>query len=220
LLAILLDPQKVDTSHLRAFSEVADILLIGGSFGEHSADGLVEQLREVTSKPLVLFPGQVQQFTPKADALLFLSVLSSQNVEMLVGRQLQSARMVRESGIESIPMGYILVDGGGDSSVAKASHSSPIPSEDIDRIVDTAIMSELLGKQLVYLEAGSGALKPISTQTISAVRQRISVPLIVGGGICAPGQMRAAFGAGADIVVIGNHFELHPEQVHEFVIQK
>ncbi|MDY4149101.1 MAG: geranylgeranylglyceryl/heptaprenylglyceryl phosphate synthase, partial [Paludibacteraceae bacterium] len=119
-------------------------------------------------------------------------------------------------GIESIPMGYILIDGGRSTAVQRVSHTQPIPQTDLSQITDTAIAAELLGKRLVYLEAGSGADTPVSQAVIRSVRAQISVPLIVGGGIRTPEQMSAAFSAGADLVVIGNHFEFHPDQLPLF----
>ena len=218
LLAVLLDPEKVKPETLPLLADVADLLFLGSSTGNGTGE-LVRTLRGITSKPLVLFPGQIDQFTDEADALLFLSVLSSRNPEMLIGRQTAVARRVKESGIESIPMGYILIDGGTESSVAKASCSTPIAATDTEAVVDTSIAAQLLGKQLVYLEAGSGAKRPVSTSIIASVRSRIDIPLIVGGGIRTSEMMYAAFAAGADIVVIGNHFEQHPETASQFRIQ-
>ena len=215
LLAILLDPEKVSMAHLSAYTEGADLLFVGGSTGSASEE-LMQTLRSMTDKPLVLFPGQLSQLTCKADAVLFLSVLSSHNWEMLVGRQLAAARQIKVGGLESIPMGYILIDGGNSSSVARESDSQPLAADDVERIVDTAVTAELLGKALIYLEAGSGARVPVSETTIRAVRDMVNVPLIVGGGIRTPEQMQQAFRAGADIVVIGNHFEQHPEEVKKF----
>jgi putative glycerol-1-phosphate prenyltransferase len=114
-------------------------------------------------------------------------------------------------------MGYILIDGGRKSSVEIVSNCTPIPQSEVDRIVSTAVAGQLLGKQLIYLEAGSGAKMPISSDIIRIVRTQLQVPLIVGGGICTPNAMLQAFEAGADIVVIGNHFEQHPDEIDNFV---
>ncbi len=219
MLAILLDPEKTALTDLNRRTESADLVFVGGSTGE-GADRLTEALKKQTDKPVILFPGNIQQITDQADALLFLSVLSSRNAEMLIGRQIEAARAVRQSGIETIPMGYILIDGGTHSSVEHTTRSQPIPQTDIEQIVSTAIAAELLGMRLVYLEAGSGAKTPVSTDIIRAVRQAVSLPLIVGGGICTPEQMQQAFNAGADVVVIGNHFERHPEQIPLFRINE
>lgn len=215
-LALLLDPEKADLSRLPLRgTDLPDYIFVGGSTGG-SIDAFVRSLRSLTALPIVLFPGSALQFTPAADALLFLSLLSGRNPETLVGQQIRAARAVRTSGIESIPMGYILVDGGRPTAVQRVSHTLPIPQTDIPLITDTAIAAELLGKQLVYLEAGSGADMPVSQTVIRSVRAHISVPLIVGGGIRTPEQMTDAFSAGADLVVIGNHFESHPDQLPLF----
>ncbi len=205
-----------------------DFFFVGGSGLNHSIDTFVQQLKSsieyrasnIEQPPIVLFPGSVEQFTPEADCLLFLSLLSGRNAEMLIGQQVRAARKVRQSGIETISMGYILVDGGKLSSVEKASGTHAIPANEVDTIVDTALAGELLGMQLIYLEAGSGAHTPIAPSTIQAVREAIDLPLIVGGGICTIEQMNAAFNAGADLVVIGNHFEQHPEEIWQFASAK
>lgn len=218
LLAVLLDPEK--PFHPELFAQaLPDLIFVGGSTGTN-AEKLVHTLKSLnlqSSIPIILFPGNISQFTPEADALLFLSVLSSSNPDMLTGAHIRAARAVKQSGIESIPMGYILIDGGRESAVERTTGSAPIARTDTDRIVNTAIAAQLLGKQLVYLEAGSGAAVPVAPETISAVRKHLSIPLIVGGGICSPEQMKAAFAAGADIVVIGNHFESHPTDLPVFI---
>lgn len=220
-LALLLDPEKarLDAISLRG-SATPDFLFVGGSTGDFaSTDAFVRRLHGQTSIPIFLFPGSAIQFTPEADALLFLSLLSGRNPDTLVGQQIQAARAVRQSGIEAIPMGYILVDGGTTTSVMQVSGTYPIPISDSEQIIDTAIAAELLGKRLIYLEAGSGAICPIPFPLIREVKAHTSVPLIVGGGIRSCRQMLDAFDAGADIVVIGNHFESHPEQLAEFCLE-
>ncbi len=222
MLAVLLDPEKatsVDVPHLCEYirNDTVDFIFVGGSTGSQSTDNLVNALKkQIPTLPIILFPGSIQQFTPKADALLFLSLLSGRNPDMLIGNQVRAAKNVRESGIETISMGYILVDGGKESAVERASKTRAISVDKTDEIVSTALAAELLGMQTVYLEAGSGALHPIEVETIRQVRDTIHLPLIVGGGICTLEQMKVAFQAGADIVVIGNHFEQHPEEIPLF----
>ncbi len=221
MLAVLLDPEKTCIYDLPmvcgyiANSKV-DFVFVGGSTDSDSMDAFIIALKKHISIPVILFPGSPSQFTPAADALLFLSLLSGRNPEMLIGSQVRAARWVRESGIETIPMGYILVDGGRLSSVEQASETRAIAATDTTQIVDTALAAELLGMHCVYLEAGSGAAIPVATDTIREVRKTIALPLIVGGGICTPEQMQAAYEAGADIVVIGNHFEQYPEEIPLF----
>lgn len=229
-LAILIDPEKCNSADQvkRLTERLSDkrlyvdgvyhgpaMILVGGSTGTDS-QWLVQQLKQTLSIPIVLFPGNAEQFTPEADYLLYLSLLSGDNPEYLVGQQIRSARAIHESGIRVIPTGYILIDGGRETSTMRVTHTRPIPADDIDRIVNTAIAAQLMGKQAVYLEAGSGAIRPVSTDIIAAVRQELSITLIVGGGIRTPEAMRAAYEAGADIVVIGNHLEAHPDELIRF----
>lgn len=220
LLALLLDPEKAHPECLALRAPVLpDLILVGGSTGGDTTP-FVRTLRAFTDLPVVLFPGSAAQFSPEADALLYLSLLSGDNPALLNGEQILAARRVYHSGIETIPMGYILVDGGVETSVMRVSGTHPIAQTDVSLIVDTAIAAQLMGKQLVYLEAGSGAKVPVSEEIIRAVRAEVSVPLIVGGGIRTPEQMQAAYKAGADIVVIGNHFEQHPDQLAAFAANK
>ena len=218
MLAVLIDPEKADASRLDALCPLIndakpDFLFVGGSTGTQIEE-VVRALRQRTSAPVVLFPGNVSQFTPTADALLVLSLLSSRNPEFLIGAQVRAARAIQDSGIDTLSVGYILVDGGRASSVQQATGSEPLTKT--DDILATAVAAELLGFQSVYLEAGSGAKTPVSVGTIQKARERLSIPLIVGGGIRTTEQMLAAYRAGADIVVIGNHFESHPEQIPLF----
>ncbi len=197
-------------------SPVNMLIFVGGSSGGEQTEKVVKQLKAQYDVPVVLFPGNVRQVTSEADALLFLSLLSGRNAEMLVGQQVRAAEAVRQAGIETIPMGYILVDGGRESAVARVSGTQPIAQEAVDEIVQTAMAAEMMGKQVVYLEAGSGALEPVREEVIRAVRAAISCPLIVGGGIRSTEAMQRAYDAGADIVVVGNWLEEHPEALEEF----
>lgn len=217
LLALLIDPEKQSSVQaLYPFLSLPDLIFVGGSTG-NQCDTCVEELRKQTSRPIVLFPGNITQFTAKADALLFLSVLTSRLPQLLIEPHIQMATTILQSGIETIPMGYLLIDGGRKSSVEIATNTQSVPQTDISTIVQTAVAGQLLGKQLIYLEAGSGAKTPVSSDIIHAVRKQLQVPLIVGGGICTPEAMIHAFDAGADIVVIGNHFEQHPDEIGDFV---
>lgn len=217
LLALLIDPEKQSSVQaLYPFLSMPDLIFVGGSTG-NQCDTCVEELRKHTSRPIVLFPGNITQFTAKADALLFLSVLTSRLPQLLIEPHIQMATTILQSGIETIPMGYLLIDGGRKSSVEIATNTQSVPQTDISTIVQTAVAGQLLGKQLIYLEAGSGAKTPVSSDIIHAVRKQLQVPLIVGGGICTPEAMIRAFDAGADIVVIGNHFEQHPDEIGDFV---
>ena len=217
LLVVLIDPEKpAAVEAVCPYLLLPDMIFIGGSTGDQCGT-CIAQLRQTTERPILLFPGNIAQFTPTADALLFLSLLNARTPDVLIQPHIHIAQQVLQSGIETIPMGYILIDGDRKSSVEIATQCIPIPQSNIREIVSTAIAGQLLGKQLIYLEAGSGAKTPISAEIIHAVRAQLSVPLIVGGGIITPEAMLHAFEAGADVVVIGNHFEQNPDEIDEFV---
>ena len=217
LLVLLIDPDKpVAIEALSPYLCLPDLIFVGGSTGGQT-DTCVTQLRQYTTRPILLFPGNIAQFTPTADALLFLTLLNAQTPDVLINPHIQVAQEVLRSGIETIPMGYILVDGERKSSVEMATNCTPISQKNVDKIVSMAVAGQLLGKSLIYLEAGSGAKTPVSTDIIRAVRKHLQIPLIVGGGISTPEAMMRAFDAGADIVVIGNHFEQYPEEIEDFV---
>lgn len=229
-LALLLDPEKADLAALPITSEVhPDYIFVGGSTGGDTTP-FVRALKETLSLvspslrgrdgeglPIVLFPGSAAQFTPEADAILYLSLLSGNNPEYLVGQHIKSAQAIHNSSVEVIPTGYVLIDGGVETSTMRVTNTKPLSPTDIDTIVSTCIAAELMGKKAIYLEAGSGAKTPVSPEIIRSVRANTSVTLIVGGGIRTPEAMNAAYAAGADIVVIGNHFESHPESLADFV---
>lgn len=217
LLVVLIDPDKpAAVEAVCPYLSLPDMIFIGGSTGDQ-CETCIAQLRQTTERPIMLFPGNIAQFTPTADALLFLSLLNARTPDVLIQPHIHIAQQVLQSGIETVPMGYILIDGDRKSSVEIATQCIPIPQNNIREIVSTAIAGQLLGKQLIYLEAGSGAKTPISAEIIHAVRAQLSVPLIVGGGITTPEAMLRAFEAGADVVVIGNHFEQNPDEIDEFV---
>ena len=217
LLVVLIDPDKpAAVEAVCPYLSLPDMIFIGGSTGDQ-CETCIAQLRQTTERPIMLFPGNIAQFTPTADALLFLSLLNARTPDVLIQPHIHIAQQVLQSGIETIPMGYILIDGDRKSSVEIATKCTPIPQSNIREIVSTAIAGQLLGKQLIYLEAGSGAKTPISAEIIHAVRAQLSVPLIVGGGITTPEAMLHAFDAGADVVVIGNHFEQNPDEMGDFV---
>lgn len=216
LLAILLDPDKTSLDKLpkmtsRIENLKANFIFVGGSFVEKGiTDLFVKTLKKHTKLPVVLFPGDFSQLTNFADALLFLSLLSGRNPEYLIEQQIKSVPFLKNSSLEIIPTGYILIDGGTDSSVLKMSNTKPISQENIQLAVDTAVAGMYKGKQLIYLEAGSGAKNPVNSELISAVKKHISIPLIVGGGIKTKEQLHNAYASGADLVVVGTAFEKNP----------
>ncbi len=212
LLALLLDPDKVNLGEtdtiIQKIKNHTDLIFVGGSTVSHGdTQKLVEQLKTLTNIPIVLFPGDTSQITNAADAILFLSLISGDNPEYLITQQLKSVTVLQKTQLEIIPTGYILIDGGDVTSVQKVSDTKPIAQSNIELISRTAIAGEYLGKQLIYLEAGSGATEPVSQKIIKKVTENISIPLIVGGGIRTKKQLDDAYNAGADLIVIGTAFE-------------
>lgn len=224
--AILIDPDGMTPERLQAYlnamQEVRpDMLLVGGSTGGEHLDMLVRQLRAATGVPVYLFPGNPGQLTHEADALLLLSLMSGNNPLFLTGMQIQAARTIQAAGLRCIPTAYLLV-GNSPSTVARVSGTTPIPYEDEERILSTALAAIQAGKQAIYLEAGSGAALRVPARIINRVRQEITasqqeVWLIVGGGITSPDEVAEALAAGADTVVVGNYLERHPDQIPGFI---
>lgn len=213
LLAILLDPDKTTVKELPEIAQKiaslnAHFIFVGGSFVENGlTSSFVKTLKEYTDIPVILFPGDYSQVTDNADGLLFLSLLSGRNPEYLIEQQIKSVPYLKNSMLEIIPTGYILIDGGTQASVLKVSNTTPIPQENIELAVATAVAGMYKGKQLIYLDAGSGAINPVNSNLISNVKENISIPLIVGGGIKTTVQLHNAYKNGADLVVIGTAFE-------------
>lgn len=213
LLTILLDPDKTKIKALPAIVNrienlKANFIFVGGSFVKNgTTENFVKALKKLTEIPIILFPGDYSQITNYADGILFLSLLSGRNPEYLIEQQIKAVPYLKNTSLEIIPTGYILIDGGVKSSVLKVSNTTPISQNNIDLVVNTAIAGEYKGKQLIYLEAGSGAKNPVNINLITTVKQQITIPLIVGGGIKTKQQIQTAFNSGADIVVIGNAFE-------------
>lgn len=219
MIAVLLDPDKYTGDEL-PYGEICkaqpDFIFVGGSGINHSIEDFVSELKQQVDIPVVLFPGDVQQFTPQADGLLLLSLISGRNPDLLIGQHVKAACAIATSGVEVLPTGYILVDGGKQSSVERVSRTQPLSEDDPRTILSTALAGQLLGMKLVYLEAGSGAAHAISATTIQTVSTGLSIPLIVGGGIRSIQQIDTALQAGADLLVVGNHFEAHPEDILPF----
>jgi putative glycerol-1-phosphate prenyltransferase len=216
-IAVLVDPDKVDdTARLRHLIDLAnenciDFFFVGGSLiTTPNLSDVIAAIKENVSIPVVLFPGNALQLDPSADAILFLSLISGRNADLLIGQHVLAAPVLRNHRMEVMPTGYILINSGRTTSVAYISNTTPIPDDKYSLAAYTALAGEMLGLRLIYLDAGSGADKEISAKMIAAVRKTIRVPLIVGGGINAPAKALAALEAGADMIVIGNALEKDP----------
>jgi len=217
LLAILLDPDKLSLKNIAAIitkinTQNVDFIFVGGSTVDVGVtDLLVKEIKELTSLPIILFPGDFTQLTNSADAVLFLSLLSGRNPEYLIEQQIKSVDFLKSSSLEIIPTAYILIDGGIETAVQRVSKTKPIPQHNIDKITTTAIASKYMGKQLIHLEAGSGATKAVAPEIINLVSKNVVSPIIVGGGIRSKKQLETAYNNGADLVVIGTAFEENNE---------
>ncbi len=222
LLAILLDPDKLNDGMLndlilKVNDSVVDFIFVGGStVPQKATDELVQYLKKRTSLPIVLFPGHFDQITPRADGVLFLSLLSGRNPEYLINQQVKAVPYIQNTDLEIIPTAYILIDGGKETAVQKVSGTQPISAENVEEITRTAIAGMYMGNKLIYLEAGSGALNPILPKVINSVKEQISIPLIVGGGIRSELELQEAYDNGADLVVIGTAFEENSELLTKF----
>lgn len=220
LLAVLIDPDfGTDEAALErivqnACMAQADLLFVGGSLLTTAGfDRCVALVKRWSTKPVVLFPGSPSQLSAHADAVLFLSLISGRNAELLIGHHVTAAPTVKALGIEAIPTGYLLVDGGRMTTAHYVSQSSPIPHDKPGIAAATALAGELLGLRAIYLDAGSGAPKSVSPEMIAAVRGAVALPIIVGGGIRNAAQARALCEAGADVLVVGTAIEQDPEVV-------
>lgn len=220
-LAVLIDPDSLASEEAllqlvkTINSSHADIILVGGSLITNGFfDRCIELIKENTSLPVVLFPGNIMQTHKKADAILFLSMISGRNPDLLIGKHVLAAPLLKKSGIEVIPTGYMIVDGGNITSVMYMSNTSPLPADKDNIASCTALAGEMLGLKLIYMDAGSGARNPISSSMIREVKANISGPLFIGGGIRNTEQALEACRAGADVVVVGNAFEKDPELMH------
>ena len=221
-LAVLIDPDKPSDAQIKSIVDSAnaadvDFFFVGGSLlTTDSLEHCIKVIKANSDIPVLIFPGNSLQISKYCDGFLLLSLISGRNPEMLIGRHVIAAPYLKLYGNEIIPTGYMLIDSGKATSVSYMSDTTPIPHDKDDIAMCTALAGEMLGLKLIYLEAGSGALIPVSTSMISKVRQMISVPLIVGGGIKTPEMAADAAKAGADIIVIGTKFEKEPEMLKRF----
>ena len=213
LLAILLDPDKIDLNDIETLVQKinqspATHIFVGGSLVQNNIlDELILKIKENCHLPVVLFPGNPSQISDKADAILFLSLISGRNSDYLIEYQVNAVPILKKTNLEIIPTGYILIESGTETAVECVSKTKPLNRNNPEYILQTAQAGEMLGNKLIYLEAGSGAKFSVPKETITLVSQNIKIPLIVGGGIVDLEGITNAYNAGADLVVIGTAFE-------------
>jgi phosphoglycerol geranylgeranyltransferase len=213
LLAILLDPDKIVWENLEFLIQKinqspATHIFIGGSHVQNNIlDELIISLKQKISLPIVLFPGNPSQISAEADAILFLSLISGRNPDYLIEHQVNAVPILKKTQLEIISTGYILIESGNETAVARVSNTKPLDRNNSDYATHTAQAGEMLGHKLIYLEAGSGAKQAVPFEMIKKVSENIKIPLIVGGGIIDLHGIQKAYEAGADLVVVGTAFE-------------
>lgn len=223
-LAVLLDPDGVGTPQMAAVVERAaacgvELFFVGGSLMTGgNTDRTIELVRRYSDSPVVLFPGSVTQISDRADALLFLALLSGRNPELLIGQHVVAAPLIRQTKLEVIPTAYLLVDGGRPTTASYVSQSAPIPHDKPEIAACTALAGQYLGHRLTYLDTGSGALQTVSADMIRAVRRQTDRPIVVGGGIDTPAKAEQLARAGADVVVVGTAFERKPALIEDMLL--
>lgn len=219
-IALLLDPDKAKGDSLIRILEIAnqcgtDYIFAGGSLTFNNIDSLLDDIRKNTSIPIVLFPGNLLQLTLKADRILLLSLISGRNPELLIGNHVIAAPFLKNIREKLISTGYILIGNGHRTSVEYISQTESIPADKPEIAVATALAGEMLGMKMIYLEAGSGAASHVPVSLIKAVRQNITIPLTVGGGLRSKEHVAEVYNAGADLIVLGNSVEKNPELLIE-----
>lgn len=219
--AVLIDPDKVNKSLLDQLTNLSvhakvDYLLVGGSLViSNHLDDCIQHIKKNCDIPVILFPGSPSQISRYADALLYLSMISGRNPELLIGQHVISAPFVKQSGLEIISTGYMVVDGGAPTTVSYISNAAPIPADKNEIAMCTAMAGEMLGMKLIYMDAGSGAKRAISEAMIEKVARCIEAPLVVGGGITDPEKVYRNCKAGADLIVVGNAIEKDTAMIRE-----
>ena len=222
ILAILIDPEKQSKDGLRSLAEKInassiDLIFVGSSLSSQSYHPDIELIKSKTEKPVILFPGNRLQLSKNADALLNLSLISGRNANLLIGEHVRSALFLKQSGLEVIPTGYILIDGGKKTSVEYMSNTQSIPRDKSDIALATALAGEYLGLKCIYLEAGSGAKLTVPNEMIQILAKNTTIPIICGGGIHSQKEIQDKWKAGANIVVVGSAFENNPEFLDTFL---
>jgi len=210
LFAVLIDPDKFESTEVISKADAAgvDFIMVGGSLlSNGSFENCIQIIKKNTSIPIVIFPGNHFQISKNADGILLLSLISGRNPDLLIGKHVIAAPLLKASGLEILPTGYILIESGKQTTVSYMSNTNPIPYEKDDIATCTAMAGEQLGLKLIYMDAGSGAINSVSANMISKVSKNISIPLIIGGGINSPEKALLACQSGADIVVVGNAIE-------------
>lgn len=220
--AVLIDPDEYKSDYLPNLVEKAhiaqvDYFFVGGSLVMgNEINNCVAELKSLTNIPIIIFPGSTNQITEDADALFFLSLISGRNADLLIGKHVETAPLLYKSNLEVLPTGYMLIDGGQQTTASYISNSNPIPADKPKIAQATALAGKYLGMQIIYLDAGSGAKQKVSEKMINAVNKVIDLPIIVGGGLRTMEDIEETCKAGADVVVVGNAIEMETDLIIDF----
>jgi putative glycerol-1-phosphate prenyltransferase len=217
-LGVLIDPDKFNLGLVSLFkTEKPDFILVGGSLLSKNIDSVISEIKTQTDLPVVIFPGNAMQISAKADAILFLSLISGRNPEFLIGNHVQAAPLLQQTDLEVIPTSYILVENGKTTAVEYMSNTRPIPADKTEILLATALAGQYLGHRLLYLEAGSGAQAVVTKTIIGEVKANLDIPIMVGGGIQTTEQLKAVYSAGADVAVLGTILENNATLLSDFL---
>lgn len=226
MIALLIDPDKcTETSFSKlaqnpAFQAV-DFLFVGGSLiTSGSMTECLRTIKKYSDKDCVIFPGSPEQIDEQADAILLLSLISGRNPDLLIGKHVESAFRLKQSGLEVISTGYILLDGGRTTTVSYISNTTPIPQDKAGIATSTAVAGEFLGNKLIYLDCGSGARFHANPDLVNKVKENINIPLVIGGGIRSKEEAETLFQSGADVIVVGNKLEEDPSFLDDLILSK
>ena len=215
--AVLIDPDKLDEISLKRIIDLSgesnvDYFFLGGSLlSKYNTPEIIKTIKQRSAIPVVLFPGGHLQVEPSADAILFLSLISGRNADFLIGQHVIAAPIIKQSRLEVLPTGYLLVDCGTQTTASYISNTTPLPYDKPAIAAATAMAGEMMGLKLMYLDGGSGAMQPVNVEMIATVKKTVSCPLIVGGGINNEAKALAALSAGADVIVVGTGIENDPQ---------
>lgn len=221
MIALLIDPDKVGALNLKSIltkaqASTVDLILVGGSLlTDGDLDKTIHFIKSQSELPLILFPGSVSQISTEADGILYLSLLSSRNAEMIIGQQVTAAPYLRKTNLEVISTAYLLIDSGKQTTASYMSNSNPIPANKPEIAASTALAGTYLGMDVIYLDGGSGAENPVPTEMISKVKDYTQQLLFIGGGVNTIKKAEDAFTAGADVIVVGNRIEQDPNFLTE-----
>lgn len=209
LLAVLVDPDKFNPEliQLADSTKVACFLVGGSKLEKGDTTKTIKAIKRVSKIPVVLFPGDETQLSKEADGLLLLSLLSGRNPDYLIEKHISAAPIIKKMKLPYLSTAYLLIDGGKTSTTQKVTNTRPLNPNNKSYIVNTAIAAEQLGFKALYLEAGSGAKNSIPNSLIKKVKQEVSIPVIVGGGIDSARKAKELISSGANMIVVGNALE-------------